>query len=305
MAKKSRAKKALAILACLVVVLVAAVWIAMAFAMHHRAPGQYLDVEDGIRLYYTDEGQGEPVVLIHGLGANADVNWRWPGITPKLARQFRVIAFDLRGHGLSSKPHDPAKYGVEMVKDVARLMDHLGIARAHVAGYSMGGFITLKFLELYPERVISAEPCAAGFEKPGEGNLEKLQGAIAAMEAGGGMTPLLKLHAPLNKQLSEWQFKQRSRLIERFNDMPSVICALKTLPELAVSEAALKSNTVPVNCIVGEFDPLRRGVEALQAVTPHCETVYIPDGDHLSTPRKGAFADALLKSLEQHRVAVH
>jgi pimeloyl-ACP methyl ester carboxylesterase len=239
--------------------------------------------------------------LIHGLAAQADVNWRWTGVGGKLRKEFRVITLDLRGHGLSSKPHDPAKYGVEMVKDVARLMDHLKIPRAHVAGYSMGGFITLKFLEMYPDRLISATSCAAGWEQPGAGGLDRLHAAVSAIEAGEGMTPVLKLLAPTNKRLSEWQFHQRARIIERMSDMQAIMCVVKSFADLAVPEATLRSNMVPLSCIVGEFDPLRKGVEALKELAPSCETIFIPGGDHFSTPRKSAFADALLKCLQEHR----
>src|SRR5204862_320240 len=63
---------------------------------------------------------------------------------------------DCRGHGKSDKPHEPGKYGVEMVEDVVRLMDHLRIKRAHIVGYSMGSMITAKLLVTHPERLITA-----------------------------------------------------------------------------------------------------------------------------------------------------
>lgn len=74
---------------------------------------------------------------------------------------------DVRGHGLSGKPHDTAQYGVEMVEDVRRLLDHLKIEKAHLVGYSMGGFIVYKFMALHPERLITAMPCGAAWMEPG------------------------------------------------------------------------------------------------------------------------------------------
>lgn len=108
---------------------------------------------DGTRVYYMVQGAGEPVVLIHGYGVTASINWKLPGILPALARNYRVVALDVRGHGRSDKPHDPAEYGVNMADDVLRMLDHLNIETAHVIGYSMGGFILLKLAVEHPERI--------------------------------------------------------------------------------------------------------------------------------------------------------
>jgi pimeloyl-ACP methyl ester carboxylesterase len=133
----------------------------IAFLATRRVCGQWLDA-DGVRLHYTDEGAATPVVLLHGFAVNADLNWRPPGITAALVRGFRVIALDLRGHGLSDKPHDPGRYGMEMLEDIPRLLDHPGIERAHVVGYSLGGIITLKLAATHPERLLSAAVLGAG-----------------------------------------------------------------------------------------------------------------------------------------------
>jgi len=93
---------------------------------------------NGVSIQYTVEGQGEPVVLIHGLHASTDINWRAPGIIKALAENYQVIAMDVRGHGHSGKPEQEEAYGMEMVEDVIRLLDHLKIKKAHVVGYSMG-----------------------------------------------------------------------------------------------------------------------------------------------------------------------
>jgi pimeloyl-ACP methyl ester carboxylesterase len=111
---------------------------------------------NGVKIHYQVEGQGEPVILIHGLTANARINWQWPGIISVLAEDYQVIALDCRGHGLSGKPTISSQYGTNMVDDVVRLMDHLKIKSAHLVGYSMGGMITMKMLVHHPERVRSA-----------------------------------------------------------------------------------------------------------------------------------------------------
>jgi pimeloyl-ACP methyl ester carboxylesterase len=94
----------------------------------------------GVPIYFEDRGAGDPVVLVHGFASNADNNWGVTGWLDLLARSYRVVALDCRGHGKSGKPHDVADYaGTIMEDDVVRLMDHLSIRRALLMGYSMGG----------------------------------------------------------------------------------------------------------------------------------------------------------------------
>lgn len=142
---------------------------------------------EGVRIHYVVEGQGTPVILIHGLLASAQINWEWPGILSALAKNHRVIALDCRGHGLSDKPVTASQYGVNMVDDVVRLMDHLGIRQADVVGYSMGGMITMKLMVLHPERVRSAVLGGMGWMKDGDlfpGNTNAGQNAIEACIRG-------------------------------------------------------------------------------------------------------------------------
>lgn len=94
--------------------------------------------------------EGAPaVVLIHGLGLRRDV-WQW--LTPSLASRYRVLAYDLLGHGDSVNP--PAHPGLKTLSDqLASLMDHLGIARAALVGFSLGGMIARRFAQDRPDRV--------------------------------------------------------------------------------------------------------------------------------------------------------
>ena len=108
---------------------------------------------NGVNIRYVERGAGEAVVLLHGVGGSLDTSWTQTGRFQELAADYRVIAFDARGHGKSGKPHDPKQYGREMGLDVIRLLDHLGITRAHIVGYSMGGMITSQLLTLHPDPV--------------------------------------------------------------------------------------------------------------------------------------------------------
>ena len=110
-----------------------------------------------VEIAYLDEGEGEPIVLVHGFASNKEVNWVRPGWVATLTRAGRrVIALDNRGHGASSKLYDPAAYhSATMADDVRALLDHLGIARADVMGYSMGARIAAFLALEHPARVRS------------------------------------------------------------------------------------------------------------------------------------------------------
>ena len=126
---------------------------------------------NGIDLYYEDHGDArkEPVLLIMGFTGNAGA---WAAQIPALAERYRVIAFDNRGAGRSSRPDGP--YSMQgMAADAAALLDHLAIASAHIVGASMGGMIAQEFALQYPERVRSlvlacttpGGPHSFGYEK--------------------------------------------------------------------------------------------------------------------------------------------
>ena len=110
---------------------------------------------NGVEIYYQVEGSGEPVVLIHGYIVNGDISWRGSGVVKLLSEKYRVIVPDVRGHGKSGQSLE-GQYGMESVRDIVRLLDHLDIEEAHIVGYSMGGMMAIKLATDYPKRVKSA-----------------------------------------------------------------------------------------------------------------------------------------------------
>ena len=112
---------------------------------------------DGVTISYDDAGApgGKPVLLVHGFASNRDEGWKRTGWYAAFERRGqRVIAPDMRGHGQSGKPHDPASYAPDRrLADVTELLDHLGVERADVVGYSMGARLALGLAIRAPERV--------------------------------------------------------------------------------------------------------------------------------------------------------
>jgi pimeloyl-ACP methyl ester carboxylesterase len=223
----------------------------------------------GVKIHYTVEGKGEPVILIHGLYSSAAVNWQWPGTVAELAKQYQVIALDNRGHGQSDKPQAEGEYGVKMAEDIVRLMDHLHIARAHVVGYSLGGMIVMKLLTTHPERVSSAVLGGMGWLQEGS----PLQHFWEAIKGG-----------------------------DKARDSQAVpVACLRGMAGLAVTEKEVKAVRVPVDIIVGDHDPCRQlYVEPLRKIRPDWPEHVIAGAGHLICIFKPDFKAQVKSALDRH-----
>src|SRR5258708_8126929 len=111
-----------------------------------------------VEIAYLDEGEGDPIILVHGLASTKNVNWVYPAWVSELKKTGRrVIALDNRGHGDSTKLYDPEAYHIgTMAGDVSALMDHLEIERADIMGYSLGARMTAWLAHHQPQRLRSA-----------------------------------------------------------------------------------------------------------------------------------------------------
>ncbi len=108
------------------------------------------DVGDGLQLHAVASGRGSPLVLLHGFTGSTDT---WAELRPELDREYRVVAFDLPGHGRSSAPENPERYSLDrFAVDMACALDRLSLDGASILGYSMGGRAALRFAERYGER---------------------------------------------------------------------------------------------------------------------------------------------------------
>ena len=109
---------------------------------------------NGVKIYYEVEGEGPPLVLAHGGTQNLNL-WRAMGITQALREGFQLILFDIRGHGLSDKPHEKSSYGIKTADDVVAILDNLVITKAHFMGYSSWALIGYMLAKAYPQRFLS------------------------------------------------------------------------------------------------------------------------------------------------------
>ena len=251
----------------------------------------------GIRLRYVEQGTGDPVVLVHGFTNTAEI-WSASGIMQDLSRNYRVIAFDMRGHGKSDKPHDPAKYGREMGLDVVRLLDHLGIRRAHVVGYSLGGHVTSQLMTLRPDRFLSATLVAGSGRFGWNATLAKEADQDASEMERECISPSLmaRLGPPGAAQPSDDSLKVLSRNCLAAQDRFALAAITRSRLDHVMSPAAAAAVTVPTLGIVGSDDPTQAGLDALVRMRPSVKLIVVQGATH-DGPRGVLLRRELLSAL--------
>jgi pimeloyl-ACP methyl ester carboxylesterase len=258
---------------------------------------------NGVKIHYIVEGQGEPVLLIHGFTSSVQGQWVVPGIFKALAKDYQVIALDNRGHGMSDKPHDPNQYGMEMVEDAVRLLDHLKIDKAHVVGYSMGGMITCKLLVIHPDRLLSATLGGAGGLREGA-TPRRYEVLAESLEQGKGFGPLIDALTPAGRpKPTEEQVQLINQRLEAANDTKALAAVVRGFKNLAVSDDKLKANKVPTLALIGEIDPLKKGVDDLKDRLPNLKVVVLDGADHITAFMKPEFIKELKEFLDKHHQA--
>lgn len=241
---------------------------------------------NGVKIRYTDQGSGEPVILIHGFSVNQEHEWVETGVLPQLAEHYRVIAIDVRGHGKSDKPHDPHAYGPEMGTDVIRLMNFLQFPRAHIIGYSMGSMITARLLSDHPERFLTATVGGGAGFRTVTPDIAKRWADIAAQLERGEMTAgWTSLH----------------------NDPLALLAVAKSMPSLKWDEAKMRRVQLPVLAVVGSNDDGLAGAKDLKSVLPPVKLVVIEGATHAGETGalyRPEFIAAIADFLADHRQAL-
>ncbi len=241
----------------------------------------------GVRIRYVERGAGAPVVLVHGFTGSIERSWIGTGVLPDLARDYRVIALDLRGHGRSGKPHDPRAYD-EIGLDVVRLMDHLGIERAHAVGYSLGGIILAKLLTTHPQRWLSAVLGGAAYRRARGEQAERATDDAAREVEAGVYRALIVSTAPTDEPPpDEDTIRRRSREISQENDLLAHAALMRARRALLVSDAEIAAVRVPSLAVVGAADPALPRVHAMQRRWPGLEVRVVAGAAHPTVHERG------------------
>jgi pimeloyl-ACP methyl ester carboxylesterase len=261
----------------------------------HPRPDMTTFSSDGVEIAYVDEGaaepDAEPVLLIHGFASNAPTNWIDTGWISMLRDAgYRVVAFDNRGHGKSQKLYELADYGAPlMAEDARRLLDHLGIRRAHVIGYSMGARIAAFLALAHPERVQSLVFGGLG---------------INMVRGMAGTGPIA--HA-LEAPSAEAVKSQAARTFRVFaeqtkSDLKALAACIRSAraPITAEAVATLKA---PVLVAVGENDVVGGPAADLAALIPGADAFVIQGREHMKAVGDRTFKAAVLDFLARHRLA--
>jgi pimeloyl-ACP methyl ester carboxylesterase len=222
-----------------------------------------------VEIAYLDEGEGEPIVLVHGFASSKNVNWVYPTWVSELKKAGRrVIALDNRGHGDSSKLYDAAQYEIAiMAGDVVALLDHLGIERADVMGYSLGSRMTAVMALGQPRRLRSAILGGIG---------------IGMIEGGGpGENVALALEAPSLDDVTDPVGRTfRAFADQTRSDRRALAACLRGSRRLMTRDEAASIN-VPVLIAVGTADEIAGSAQALGNIIPGAQVLDIPNRDHM------------------------
>jgi pimeloyl-ACP methyl ester carboxylesterase len=238
-----------------------------------------------VELAYLDEGTGEPIVLIHGFASNKEANWVHPSWVTTLTRTGRrVIALDNRGHGASTKLYDPAAYHSDLTAgDVFAVLDHLGVARADVMGYSMGARIAAYCAVLAPERVRSVILGGLGIHLvEGVGLPESIAFALEA-------SSLDEVDDATGRTFRRFAEQTRS-------DLAALAACIRGSRQTLSREQVAKL-AVPVLIAVGTHDDVAGSAAALAALIPGARTLEIPGRDHMLAVGDRVFKTAVLDFL--------
>ena len=224
---------------------------------------------DGVEIAFLDEGEGEPIVLVHGFASNKEVNWVFPGWVTTLTRAGRrVVALDNRGHGESTKLYEPATYrSAVMAEDVRALIDHLGLGRADVMGYSMGARIAAFLALVHPARVRSAIFGGLGYHLvDGVGLPEPIAQALEATSRADVTDPTALMFRTFAEQTK--------------SDLRALAACMRGSRETLDRDEVARI-AVPVLVAVGGNDRIAGSAENLAALIPGAKALVIPGRDHM------------------------
>ena len=244
---------------------------------------------DDVEIAYLDEGArvAEPIVLVHGFASSKEINWIHPGWVSALTRAGRrVIAFDNRGHGQSSKLYDPAAYhSATMAEDARALLDHIEIERADIMGYSMGARIGAYLALNHRQRVRSLVLGGLGIHLvDGIGLPESIAEALLAPS-------LADVRDETGRTFRAFAEQTRS-------DLKALAACIRGSRQTLTREQA-STLRVPALIAVGTKDTVAGSPQALAELMPNARAVAIPERDHMLAVGDKVFKSAVLEFLSR------
>lgn len=262
---------------------------------------------NGVDLYYEIHGEGLPLVLAHGYCTSINL---WKHQLPMLAKRYRVIAYDARGHGLSSAPAGKANYTLEhLVGDMHALLQHLGVEQAYISGHSMGGATTAGFAARHPEMTKAALICNIdGGHQPAvpETDLQAAEGRRQTQEMARtrGLADVARqqiANKTVPRFILESEAEQES-FVARYAHQPlnGYLGVGEALPwqDKWLTEGA-RSLRMPVAIIMGTEDVMHTGAEILHGHLSQSHFVSIQNAPHDSmNARPDAFNQGYLEYLD-------
>jgi pimeloyl-ACP methyl ester carboxylesterase len=242
---------------------------------------------DGVRIAFLDEGAGDPILLIHGFASSARDNWidpTWVGFLTQSG--YRTIAIDNRGHGESDKLYDPAAYAAPLMAEDARaLLDHLGIARADVMGYSMGARITAFLALKHPDRVRSAIFAGLG------GNM------VRPMAGTGPIAHALEAQS-IDDVTNATARTFRAFAEKTGSDLKALAACIRGARD-PLSREAVATLKPPVLVVTGSEDVIGGKADELAALIPGAEALTVPRRDHMRTVGDRVYKEGVLAFLRR------
>jgi 3-oxoadipate enol-lactonase len=262
---------------------------------------------NGLNFEYTEHGDGVPIVLAHGYCASSAM---WDQLTPVLAKRYKVITYDARGHGLSSAPPNKEDYTLStLVEDMAALLDHLGVQETYLVGHSMGGATVQAFAAQHPDRALATLICNIdGGHQPQDEETTRQASALReksrVLVRGRGICDYAR--AQLESRAAPSfvcdNEHERQAYLERYARQPlnGYFGVGEALPwREAWLKDTVTSLTGPVAIIAGTLDVMHVGAQALHAKLPESRFVSIKGAPHDSVnARPAAFNQAVLEFLD-------
>ena len=244
---------------------------------------------DGVQIYYEVHGSGPPLILTHGYSSTSEM---WQGQVEALAKQHKLVLWDMRGHGRSDYPADAGAYSEALtIADIAALLDAIGTERAIVGGLSLGGYMSLAFYRAHPERVraLLIIDTGPGFRKDDARDAWNKRALDTAERFEREGLAVLK---SASRERSMVSHRDASGLARAARGMLTQrdACVIELLPEIKV----------PALIVVGADDaPFLAASDYMAAKIPGARKVVIPAAGHaVNIDQPQAFIDAVLPFLD-------